>query len=69
MYIGIAMVYPYIRFFITFTFSLLLTGFLLKEINCDYKMVDKGVKLTRVYFVNCSLSDTTCSVVILIEKT
>ena len=30
VYIGIAMVYPYIRFFITFTFSLLLTGFLLK---------------------------------------
>ena len=30
VYIGIAMVYPHIiRFFITFTFSLLLTGFLL----------------------------------------
>ena len=29
VYVGIAMVYPYIRFFITFTFSLLLTGFLL----------------------------------------
>ena len=24
-------------------------------------MVDKGVKLTRVYFVNCSPSDTTYS--------
>ena len=55
------MVYAYIRFFITFTFSLLLTGFLLNkyvETNCDYKMVDKGVKS---YFGNCSPSDTTSS--------
>ena len=31
------------------------------ETNCDYRTVDKGVKLTIVYFVNCSPSDTTSS--------
>ena len=76
VYIGIAMVYPhwkpYIRFFITFTFGLLRNGLLLTWV-CNYTQKltviikwynlidDKGVKLTKVYFVNSSSSASSSS--------
>ena len=76
VYIGIAMVYPhwkpYIRFFITFTFSLLPTELLLTwmcgytwKLNVIIKwynlMDDKGVKLTKVHFVNSPSSASSSS--------
>ena len=76
VYIGIAMVYPhwkpYIRFFITFSFSLLPTELLLTWI-CGYTwklnviikwhnlIDDKGVKLTKEHFVNSPSSASSSS--------
>ena len=76
VYIGIAMVYPhwkpYIRFIITFTFSLLPTQLLLTwmcgytwKLNVIMKWYnlidDKGVKLTKVHFVNSPSSSSSSS--------